>query len=132
MNEDLHIEKAAHLADKPGAENLATDRARMFVAKALASKEEEEPVQARDIFARQPMYAWGGFALALAACVVIAIVLFRPTFSGNGNEGILNGYGTPVQLLEKQSIHAETEVLDSLKSESSDTLTIETIIKTNE
>ena len=129
MNEDLHIEKAAHLADKPGAENLATDRAREFVAKALASKEEEEPVQARNVFGRRPVYAWGGIAMALAACVAVVIVLFRPTSSGNGNEGILNGYGTPGQLLENQSIHAETEILDSLKTVSSDTLTVETIIE---
>lgn len=132
MNEDLHIEKAAHLADKPGAENLATDRAKEFVAKTLAANENEDTPVSKSLFVRRPVFAWSGVALALAASVVVAVVLFRPASSGNGNDGILNGFGTPGQLLENQSIHAETEVLDSLKTESSDTLTIETIIKTDE
>lgn len=122
MNEDLHIEKAAHLADKPGAENLATDRAKEFVAKTLAGNENEDTPVSKSLFVRRPVFAWSGVALALAACVAVAVVLFRPA----------SHFGTPGQLLENQSIHAETEVLDSLKTESSDTLTIETIIKTDE
>ena len=115
MNEDLHIEKAAHLADKPGAENLATDRARGFVAQALASKEEKK---------WRHVFLWGGVAMAIAACVAVAIVIFRTS----GQEGVIHGYGTPGQLLESQSVHAETEILDSTKTASSDTLTAESII----
>lgn len=123
MNEDLQIEKAAHLADKPGAEELATDRAREFVAKALASKADKEPVQKRNIFERRRVFAWGSVCLAFAACVAVAIVVFRPS----GQEGVLPGYGSPGQLLENQSFHAETAVLDSTKTVSSDTLTVESI-----
>lgn len=123
MNEDLHIEKAAQLADKPAAENLATDRARDFVAKALDSRKKEEPSR-KNIFVLRPVYAWGGMALAVAACVVVAVVLFRPS----AQEGVIPGYGTPGTLLENQSIHANTEQLDSTLTENSDTLQIETII----
>ncbi len=108
MNEDLHIEKAAHLADKPGAENLATDRARRFVADTLAP---------RSLFARKPIYAWGGITVALAACVAVAVVLFRPTKDG-----------VPGMLMENQNIHAATETADTTKVEATDTLVIERII----
>lgn len=128
MNEDLHIEKAAHLADKPGAENLATDRARKFVAKALVSKEEAKPTN-RNLFVRKPVYAWGGVAFALAACVAIAIVLFRPSASG---DGVLPGYGTPGVLQENISNHASTNDTDTTITESSDTLAIESIIMPEE
>jgi len=123
MNEDLHIEKAARLADKPGAENLATDRARKFVADALAAREEEKPV-VRNIFARRPVYAWGGVVMALAACVAIALVLFRTDPSGND--------GVPGVLFENQAIHAESETADSLATQTSDTLTVETVIEPEE
>ena len=127
MNEDLHIEKAAHLADKPGAENLATDRARKFVADALASQEEEaRPSKIHQLFVRKPVYAWSGIALALAACLAVAIVLFRPSASG---DGVLPGYGTPGVLQENISTHAAgTEVTDTTITESSDTLTIDSIV----
>lgn len=118
MNEDLHIEKAAHLADKPGAENLATERAKKFVADALASKDEAEPVKARNIFVLKPIYAWSGVAMVAAACVAIAVMLFRP------QDGGVSGL-----LLENQDVHADTEVTDTTTiTESSDTLTIESII----
>lgn len=121
MNEDLHIEKAAHLADKPGAENLATDRAREFVAKALVAK--EEPASARNRFVLKPVYAWGGVAMALAACVAVAVVIFRPHAPG---------YGTPGTLQENQSNLASGDVLDSLQTESSDTLKIEQFVISEE
>ena len=117
MNEDLHIEKAAHLADKPGAENLATERAKKFVAEALASKEEAEPAKARNIFVLKPVYAWSGVVMAVAACVAIAVMLFRP------QDG-----GVPGLLLENQDVHADTEVADTTITESSDSLTIESVI----
>lgn len=126
MNEDLHIEKAAYLADKPGAENLATDRAREFVAKALASQAKEAP--ARNIFVCRPVYAWGGVALALAACVAAAIVLFRPA----GKDGVIPGYGIPGTLLENQSIHATSVTQDSLATQSADSLAVETIFEPEE
>lgn len=109
MNEDLHIEKAAHLADKPGAEDLATGRAKKFVADALATK--RRPVLYR------PVYVWGGVALAFAACVAIAVVLFRPATDG-----------VPGMLIERQDIHAETEVADTTIVETTDTLVIESVI----
>ena len=121
MNEDLQIEKAAHLADKPGAEDLATDRAKRFVSEALASKSESRS-GLWGAFSRRPFFAWGSVAVALAACVAVAVLLFRPDSTGTG-------YGTPAQLLEGQSIHAGTEVVDSTASESSDSLTIEHIIQ---
>ena len=123
MNEELHIEKAARLADKPAAENLATERARKFVADALASKEEEKPV-VHNIFARRPVYAWGSVAVALAACVAIALVLFRTDPSGND--------GVPGVLFENQAIHAGSVAVDSLDTQTADTLTVETVIEPEE
>lgn len=121
MNEELHIEKAARLADKPAAENLATNRARKFVADALAAQEEEEkPV--RNIFVRRPVYAWGG--VALAACMAMALVLFRTDPTGND--------GVPGVLFENQAIHAKSETADSLATQTSDTLTVETVIEPEE
>lgn len=117
MNEDIHIEKAAHLADTPGAENLATDRAKKFVADALAAKDEEDAPMLKNFFVRRPVYAWGSFVMALAACVAIAVVLFRPTQDG-----------APGLLIENQNIHADTDVSDTTIVESSDTLVIESII----
>ncbi len=117
MNEDLHIEKAARLADKPGAENLANDRAKAFVAKALKNQKDKE-VGRKSIFSRRPVYTWGGIAMAMAACVAVAIVLSRPT----GDNGMVPGYGNPGTLLEDQSIHANSELLDSAKTESADSL----------
>ena len=117
MNDDLHIEKAAHLADKPGAENLATDRAKKFVADALAAKKEDDIPQTRSFFVRRPVFAWGGISIAFAACVAVAVVLFRPTKDG-----------VPGTLIENQSIHADTDVADTTKVATSDTLVIESII----
>lgn len=124
MNEDLHIEKAAQLVDKPGAENLANDRAKAFVAKAMASQKKKELKIVHNLFIRKPVYAWSGVAMALAACVAIAIFLFRPS----GQDGVIPGHGNPGQLIENQSIHAGTEVLDSTKTDSADTLAIESVI----
>lgn len=125
MNEDLHIEKAAHLADKPGAEYLATERAKDFVAKALSGSEDNQTMP-HSLFIRKPVFAWGSLSVALAVCVALAVVLFRPA---NNEEGIVHEYGTPGQLLENQSIHAETEVLDSFNSVQSDTtLAIESVV----
>ena len=117
MNEDLHIEKAANLADKLGAENLATDRANKFVADTLEVKEEKNTPKMKSLFARRPVSAWGGVAMALAACVAVAVVLFRPTKDG-----------IPGMLIENQNIHADTDVADTAKVETSDTLVIESII----
>ena len=117
MNDDLHIEKAAYLADKPGAENLATDRAKKFVADALAAKEEEDTPKLLSFFVRRPIYAWCGVAMALAACVAVVVVLFRPSKDG-----------IPGMLIENQNIHADTDVTDTTKVETSDTLVIESII----
>lgn len=117
MNEDLHIEKAAHLADKPGAEKLATDRAKQFVANALAAKKGEDMSNLKSFFVRRPVYAWGSVAMALAACVAVAVVLFRPAKDG-----------IPGMLIENQNIHADTDVADTTKVESSDTLAVENII----
>lgn len=117
MNEDLHIEKAARLADKPAAENLANDRAKKFVADALASQVVEKPARVFNLFERKPMYAWGGLVVAVAACVAVAVILFRPTQDGN-----------PGLLIENVDIHAETDKADTVITESSDTLIIESII----
>lgn len=122
MNEDLHIEKAAHLADKPGAENLATDRARLFVAEAMAGQKKQEPTKVQNIFVRKPFYAWGGVAMALAACVALAVVLFRP----------VEEYGVPGQLHQNIAIHADTDVTDTITTESSDSLAIESIVMPEE
>lgn len=121
MNEDLHIEIAARLADKPGAENLATERARKFVADALA-QEEEELSKTQSLFVRKPVYAWGGVVLAIAACIAVAVVLFHPA-------AVDTGYGIPAQWQENQSSLAGSEDADTTAvSESSDTLAIEGII----
>ena len=117
MNEDIYIEKAAHLADKPGAENLVTDRAKKFVADALAAKKEEDTSNLKSYFVRRPVYAWGSVAMALAACVVVAVVLFRPAKDG-----------IPGMLIENQNIHADIDVADTTRVETSDTLAVESII----
>ena len=116
MNEDLHIEKAAHLADKPAAEDLATDRARKFVADAISAQ--RNAARGGNLFVRRPAYVWGGVSLAIAASVALAIILFRPAPED----------GTPGLVMENHSSHAQTEVADSLKTENSDTLVIETVV----
>lgn len=123
MNEDIHIEKAARLADKPGAEDLATDRAREFVARAMASRP-AEPSFFKSLFARRPAFAWGGVAFALVACAAVAVMVFRPSAGGN----VIPGYGTPGQLQEIQSVHAGTEPADTSLTESSDSVFVETIV----
>lgn len=128
MNEDLHIEKAAQLADKQGAENLATERAKMFVASALASTKAEKSSWIHRFFVQRPAVAWCGTAFALAACVAAAVVLFHPS-SGDDN-GVLPGYGVPGHLQENQSIHANTDLADTTLTVSSDTLVIDAIVKT--
>ncbi|MBQ9474732.1 MAG: hypothetical protein IJU69_00550 [Bacteroidales bacterium] len=120
MNEDLHIEKAAGLADRQGAENLATDRAREFVAKALDAKKEKASQSRRGLFAGNPVFAWGAGVLALAACIAAAVIIIRPSGSG---------YGTPGQVFEDQSVHAATETVDSTATRTSDSLAVETIIE---
>lgn len=115
MNEDLHIEKAAHLADKPGAENLATGRAKKYVADTLADRKQKEASESR--MSLRPVYAWGGVAVALAACVAVAVILFRPATDG-----------VPGTLIEQQNIHADTDAADTTTVGTSDTLFIERII----
>ena len=117
MNEDLQIEKAAQLADKQSAENLATARARKFVSDALANKKEEDNPKRKSFFVRRPVYAWGGVSIAFAACVAVAVVLFPPTKDG-----------VPGTLIENQSIHADMDVADTTKVATSDTLVIESIV----
>ena len=134
MNEDLHIEKAARLADKAGAENLANDRARKFVARTLESTGVSAASFSR-LFARWkripgtpglgpwgPVLTWGGTALAVAACAA-AFIIWRPF----APQRTLPGYGTPGQLFENQSIHAAADTLnstvtDTLNSAAADTL----------
>ena len=121
MNDDLHIEKAALLADKPAAENLATGRAKVFVAQALKGRRETQ--SQHKAFVLKPVYAWSGVALALAACVAVFFVLFR-----GAPDGANPGYGLPGQLQMNESVHAATEVADTNLTESSDTLKVEQIL----
>ena len=113
MNEDLHIEKAAMLADKPAAENLAGDRARSFVAGAMAKK---------SFFKRRPVFIWSGATVALAAGIAAIFV-----FTGKGVSGG-SVYGSPAELLENQSNHADKAAVDTTVNNSSDTITIESVV----
>lgn len=117
MNEYLHIEKAACLVDKPGAEKLATRRAKKFVADALASGEKKEVSKSNNTFISRPIYVWAGIAFALAACVVVAVII-HPTVYG----------GIPGMLIEQQDIHSNTSVADTSIAETSDTLVVGSII----
>ena len=125
MNEDLHIEKAAHLADKPAAENLATGRAREFVAESLA-KHDIKPQKSRNIITWKQAAAWGG--MALAACIAVVVVILRPS-SGEGGEMINPSvFGVPSLLNENVSIHADADSVVTSNSNSSDSLAIDTIV----
>ena len=109
MKEDLQIKIAAGLADRKAPENISGDRARTFVAKTVGQKK------------TIPFAVWGGSVIAVAACVLFAVILFSPNDT--------NSYGTPSELMEMHSIHADISQVDSTIVDSLDTtiLTIEKI-----
>ena len=101
MKDDLQIKIAAGLADTDAPENLSGKRASDLVAQTVGKKK------------TIPFAVWGGSAIAIAASVVFAIVLFSPKDSST--------FGTPGQLMETQSIHSDvaqvdTTVVDSLNT----------------
>lgn len=108
MKEDLQIKIAAGLADKNAPENISGARARTFVAKTVGKKK------------TIPFAVWGGSIIAVAACVLFAVILFSPNDP--------NSYGTPSELMEIHSIRADISQVDSTIVDSLDTiLTIEKI-----
>ena len=82
MKDDLQIKIAAGLADTDAPENLSGKRASDLVAQTVGKKK------------TIPFAVWGGSAIAIAASVVFAIVLFSPKDSST--------FGTPGQLMETQ------------------------------
>ncbi len=99
MKEDIHIKIAAGLADAKAPENLSGKRANDFVSRTIGKKK------------TIPFAIWGGSAIAVAASVAFAIVLFSPKDSQT--------FGNPSELMEMQSIHSDiaqvdTTVVDSL------------------
>ena len=108
MKEDLQIKIAAGLADRKAPENISGERARTFVAKTVGQKK------------IIPFAVWGGSAIAVAACVLFAVILFSPNDT--------NSYGTPSELMEIHSIHADIAQVDSTVVDSLNTvLNIENI-----
>lgn len=108
MKEDLQIKIAAGLADKNAPENISGARARTFVAKTVGKKK------------TIPFAVWGGSIIAVAACVLFAVILFSPNDP--------NSYGTPSELMEIHSIRADISQVDSTIVDSLGTiLTIEKI-----
>lgn len=101
MKEDIHIKIAADLADTDAPENLSGKRASDFVAQTVGKKK------------TIPFAVWGGSAIAVAASVVFAIVLFSPKDSQT--------FGNPNQLMEMQSIHSDVAQVDTTVVDSLDT-----------
>ena len=101
MKDDLQIKIAAGLADTDAPENLSGKRASDLVAQTVGKKK------------TIPFAVWGGSAIAIAASVVFAIVLFSPKDSST--------FGTPGQLMETQSIHSDVAQVDTTAVDSLDT-----------
>lgn len=101
MKDDLQIKIAAGLADTDAPENLSGKRASDLVAQTVGKKK------------TIPFAVWGGSAIAIAASVVFAIVLFSPKDSST--------FGTPGQLMETQSIHSDVAQVDTTVVDSLDT-----------
>lgn len=101
MREDIHIKIAAGLADTKAPENLSGKRANDFVARTVVKKK------------TIPFAVWGGSAIAVAASVVFAIVLFSPKDSQT--------FGNPSELMEMQSIHSDIAQADTTAIDSLDT-----------
>lgn len=100
MKEDIHIKIAADLADTDAPENLSRKRASDLVARTVGKKK------------TIPFAVWGGSAIAVAASVVFAIVLFSPKDSQT--------FGNPNQLMEMQSIHSDVALVDTTAVDSLD------------
>lgn len=98
MKEELQIKKAADLADAKAPVNLDNDRARDFVSRTLNAK---VGIKSQSLYKTRPMFAWGGTALAIAACILLAFIVFRPSS------------GQPGTFQEQQSFHAGTATADS-------------------
>lgn len=109
MKEELQIKKAADLADAKAPVSLNNDRARDFVAKTLDAKGVSERPSS---YKTRPLFAWGGTALAIAACILLAFVMFRPSS------------GQPGTFQEQQSVHAGTATADSTSIANSDSIEI--------
>lgn len=108
MKEDLQIKIAAGLADRKSPEDISGARARAFVAKTIGQKK------------TIPFAVWGGSVIAVAACVLFAVILFSPNDP--------NSYATPSELMEMHSTHADISQVDSTIVDTLDTiLTVEKI-----
>lgn len=114
MKEDLQIKIGADLADKEAPEKLSDQRAREFVSRVIG-KDTQQQVKSRRI---PPFLVWGGSAIAVAASIVIAVMVFR---SGE--------YGNPSQLIEIQSIHSDVAAVDTTLTEATDTVLVYEIVE---
>ena len=101
MKDDLQIKIAADLADTEAPENLSGKRANDFVSRTVGKKK------------TIPFAVWGGSAIAVAASVVFAIVLFSAKDSQT--------FGNPSQLMEMQSIHSDIARIDTTAVDTLDT-----------
>lgn len=101
MKDDLQIKIAASLVDTDAPENLSGKRTNDFVSRTIGKKK------------IIPFAVWGGSAIAVAASVVFAIVLF----SSKNSES----FGNPSQLMEMHSIHSDIAQVDTTVVDSLDT-----------
>lgn len=114
MKEDLQIENGARLADVKAPENLATDRARNFVSEQLKGKESETEIFFLKGLFHRPRFVWGGLSVALASCVALVVVLFKPQSNGGSFE-----------VMQDESVHAGTASVDSTEYSQKDTLNVD-------
>lgn len=121
MNEDLQISEAARLAGTNAPVELSQKRAHAFVSKTISKNNKKSSF--RSFYIKEPLYAWGSTILAVAACLLVAFIVLKPS---NGDVG---QYGQQGGFMENQSNHSTMSVVDTTLtvSDSSEVTVIETI-----
>ena len=113
MKEDLHIKIAADLADTDAPEKLSDKRTKEFVSNVLGQKSQGKDMAVKNV----SFLLWGGSAVAVAASIVLAVMVFSP-----------REYGNPSQLIEMQSIHSSSADIDTSLTEVKDTVLVYDIV----
>lgn len=117
MKEDLQIKIAAEFVDTDAPEKLSDKRAGEFISKTIGRGAQSKE-KSRNI---AKSFVWGGSVLTVAAGIALAVVVFRP--------GGSDGYGTPSQLIEMQSVHSSAADADTSLTEVSDTVLVYEIVE---